>query len=55
MLYVNKPEKKTIVVDGETYESTSNIDVCTNWHPYADEEIVVIITQDEQMFIENKT
>jgi hypothetical protein len=55
MLYVNKPEKKTIVVDGETYESTSNIEVCTNWYPYTDEEIVIVITQDEQMFIENKT
>jgi len=53
MLFTNKPEKKTIVVDGVTFESSKDVEICTGWHPHMDEEINIFITKDEQMFIEN--
>lgn len=53
MLFTNKPEKKTIVVDGVTFESSKDVEICTGWHPHVDEEINMFITKDEQMFIEN--
>lgn len=50
MLFANKPERKTIVVDGVTYESSKDMDICTGWHPHMDEEINIFITKDEQIY-----